>query len=58
MYAFYCDIYISAGKNREGRPVSSNHDTFLLIASSQQEMDEWIQAINRIIYAVSCVTLL
>lgn len=51
-------IYISAGKNREGRPVSSNHDTFLLIASSQQEMDEWIQAINRIIYAVSYVKLL
>ncbi|XP_058960780.2 rho GTPase-activating protein 24 [Pocillopora verrucosa] len=42
---------IVSGKNREGRPVSSNHDTFLLIASSQQEMDEWIQAINRIIYA-------
>lgn len=42
---------IVSGKDKEGRPVSSNHETFLLIASSQQEMDEWIQAINRIIYA-------
>lgn len=42
---------IVAGKDKEGRPVSSNHETFLLIASSQQEMDEWIRAINRIIYA-------
>ncbi|XP_078369096.1 rho GTPase-activating protein 24-like isoform X1 [Oculina patagonica] len=42
---------IVAGKDKEGRPVSSTHDTFLLIASSQQEMDEWIRAINRIIYA-------
>lgn len=42
---------IVSGKDREGRPVSSTHDTFLLIASSQQEMDEWIRAINRIIYA-------
>lgn len=42
---------IVSGKDREGRPVSSTHDTFLLIASSQREMDEWIRAINRIIYA-------
>lgn len=42
---------IVSGKDKEGRPVSSNHETFLLIASSQQEMDEWIRAINRIIYA-------
>ncbi|XP_068702221.1 rho GTPase-activating protein 24-like isoform X1 [Montipora capricornis] len=42
---------IVSGKDKEGRPVSSNHETFLLIASSQREMEEWICAINRIIYA-------
>lgn len=42
---------IISGKDKEGRPVSSSHDTFVLIASSQQEMEEWIRAINRIIYA-------
>ena len=48
----FLKCFISAGKDKEGRPVSSSHDTFVLIASSQQEMEEWIRAINRIIYAV------
>ncbi|XP_067042221.1 rho GTPase-activating protein 24-like isoform X1 [Acropora muricata] len=42
---------IVSGKDKVGRPVSSHHETFLLIASSQREMEEWIRAINRIIYA-------
>ena len=35
------------------RQVCSGHDTFLLIASSAVDMEQWIGVINRIIYAVS-----
>ncbi|EDO49792.1 predicted protein, partial [Nematostella vectensis] len=41
---------IVSGKNREGRPVVGSHETFVMIASTMEEMDRWIGAINRIIY--------
>jgi len=42
-----------AGKEREGRPVSEHHDTLLFGASSIREMEDWIKAMNRVIYTPS-----
>jgi len=47
----YNNLYI-AGKDKDGRPVTDGHDTFVLIASTIQEMEQWILVINRIIYQV------
>ncbi|KAK3736407.1 hypothetical protein QZH41_017912, partial [Actinostola sp. cb2023] len=41
---------IVSGKDKDGRPVTDGHDTFVLIASTIQEMEQWILVINRIIY--------
>ena len=46
-------ILFTAGRGKEMRQVCSGHDTFLLIASSAVDMEQWIGVINRIIYAVS-----
>ncbi|XP_066936920.1 rho GTPase-activating protein 24-like isoform X1 [Clytia hemisphaerica] len=39
-----------AGQERKGRPVTENFDTLLFAASTPYELDEWIRAINRVIY--------
>ena len=46
-------VFVLAGRGKEARQVCSGHDTFLLIASSAVDMEQWIGVINRIIYAVS-----
>ena len=30
-------------------PINNNHESYLLSASSQSDMDEWIKAIRRVI---------
>ena len=40
-----------AGLDKDG-PVNSNHESYLLSASSEMERDKWIQVMERIIYAV------
>ncbi|XP_071953156.1 rho GTPase-activating protein 24-like isoform X2 [Antedon mediterranea] len=41
---------ISNGEGHTGR-LAGNHDTFLLLASTQIDMDKWIQEIQRVMYA-------
>ncbi|XP_033109265.1 rho GTPase-activating protein 24-like isoform X2 [Anneissia japonica] len=41
---------ISQGEGHTGR-MAGNHDTFLLMAATQIDMDNWIQAIQRVMYA-------
>ncbi|XP_028406785.1 rho GTPase-activating protein 24-like isoform X2 [Dendronephthya gigantea] len=41
---------IIPGADKEG-PVNSNHESYLLSASSEAERDKWMQVIERIIYA-------
>ncbi|XP_057313070.1 rho GTPase-activating protein 24-like [Hydractinia symbiolongicarpus] len=41
---------IIAGEQRKGRPVMENFDTLLFGAEAPYEMEEWIKAINRVIY--------
>ena len=45
-------IIFAAGRNKEG-PVKSSHDTFLLAASTNEDMQKWIILFHKIIYAVS-----
>lgn len=42
-----------AGQQRIGRPVTDTHESYIFIASSQNDLEKWIQAINIIIYTVS-----
>lgn len=39
-----------AGEERKGRPVVDNFESLLFAASSPYELEEWVKAINRIIY--------
>lgn len=48
----FCLNSFLAGKDRDGRQVIDGHDTFVLIASTIEEMDQWVGVINRIIYQV------
>ena len=46
------NFYITAGKERHGRPVTLNSESLLLGASTPMEMELWIKALNRVIYSV------
>jgi len=48
LFVFVC----LAGDERRGRPVTENFESLLFAASTPYEVDEWIRAINRVIYTV------
>ena len=50
-------LFLEAGEERQGRPVTENFDTLLFAAATPYELDNWIKAINRVIYSVSSVEL-
>lgn len=47
------DIFFAAGDQRVGKPVTDSHNSYLFIASSQTDLEQWAKAINIVIYTVS-----
>eukprot|EP00794_Sanderia_malayensis_P007477 gene7477-8306_t len=41
---------IVSGEQREGRPVTETRESFVFMASSQPDLEDWITAINIVIY--------
>ncbi|XP_065058691.1 rho GTPase-activating protein 24-like isoform X1 [Rhopilema esculentum] len=41
---------IVSGEQRIGKPVTDTHESYLFIASSQKDLEQWMKAINIIIY--------
>jgi len=39
-----------SGEQRVGKPVTDSHESYLFIASSQNDLEKWIEAINIVIY--------
>ncbi|NWW73201.1 RHG22 protein, partial [Climacteris rufus] len=44
-----CSVFPGGAGDREKMPV--NHEAFLLMANSQNEMEDWVKAIRRVIWA-------
>lgn len=44
-----CVCSLSAGGDRER--MTSNHETYLLMASTQNDMEDWVKTIRRVIWA-------
>lgn len=48
---FFNPLYVFAGGTGEKDRPPISHESFLLMANSQTDMDDWVKAIRRVIWA-------